>query len=894
MLQQSQLPASRDGGDGGPPAGWRVWCAAGLIVVVGAVVYANSFSGAFVLDDEWAIQRNRLLRPQTPLWELFKRTRPVLKLSLALNYRLDYASARSLKRSKPRPGEDVWGYHLVNVTVHILAALALFAVLRRTLFSDRLRERFGRAALPLALASALIWMVHPLQTNAVTYVIQRAEAMMGMFFLLTMYCAVRAFQARRGRWAWYAGATLACLLGAGCKEVMIVAPIVVVVYALIFAGRSPGQVLRRHVWFFVLLGVVAVLLAAHSLAVAGASKSAGWGNVPGVSWYGYAATQFGVILRYLRLSFWPTGLCLDYGWPMAKTFTQIVPPALVVVALLVATGVGLWRRPELGFLGVWFFLILAPTSSIMPIKDLIFEHRMYLSLAAVVVAVVCGVYRLGGLVGRRLGLPGRALAAAGALAAIAAVAGLGVLTVRRNAVFQAESSVWRDVIAKRPDNARAHSNLGKALFFEGKIGQAIPEYRRAIELDDKYADPWYNLGVSYSRLGNPQAAIDCYKRAIKLNPKFVPAYNNLGTVLAKLGKNAEAVRYYAKALKIEPRYAMAHSNMGVALAKLNRLDEAAKSFRKAVEAEPEYAEAYHHLGVVLGRLGKVDEAIEAYRKALRRDEGLLRAHFNLAGLLAARGKVSEALEHYQRVVELRPQYVPGRFKLAELLAAVGDVGEALRHYREVIRLKPNHVAARFQLGRLLAAVGDVQGALEQLSQVVRLDPKHARAYNELGKLLGRMGNLKGAAEYYTQAIAIDANFAEAHNNLGVVRAQQGRGRLAAAHYYTAMRLQPNNVVAMNNLARLRATHPNEQVRNAEEAIKLAQEACRLTGNKRPMFLATLAAAYAEAARFEEAIRTVRKAIELAGQAGRGRLVKQFQAELKLYQAKRPLRSRPVG
>ena len=153
-----------------------------------------------------------------------------------------------------------------------------------------------------------------------------------------------------------------------------------------------------------------------------------------------------------------------------------------------------------------------------------------------------------------------------------------------------------------------------------------------------------------------------------------------------------------------------------------------------------------------------------------------------------------------------------------------------------------------------------------------------------------MGNLKGAVEYYTQAIAIDGNFAEAYNNLGVALARQGRGKEALAYYYSALGLQPDNVVAMTNLARLRATHPDPKVRNADEAVKLAEKACRLTDDKRPLLLATLAAAYAEAARFEDAVRTVRKAIELARQQGREGLVRRLQAELKLYQAKRPLRS----
>jgi hypothetical protein len=296
--------------------------------VAGALVYLNSFHGVFLFDDERFILENDRVCQFWPPWEWFANPenleRPVITLTLAANYLAG--------------GRSAWGYHAFNLSVHLLAALALFGIARRTLVSERLRERFAGAATPLALCVALLWLVHPLQTQSVTYIWQRCESLMGLFFLLTLYCVIRGFgSARAGRW--HAAAVCCCVLGAGCKQVMVMAVPVVLLYDIVFLSGTVRAVLRR--WrLYAGLGMSWVLLAL----VTAFGTSVKTGLTICTPWE-YARSQPGVVLQYLRLALWPDTLCLDYWWPVARTVSEVLPGALVIGGLLAATAWALWRAP---------------------------------------------------------------------------------------------------------------------------------------------------------------------------------------------------------------------------------------------------------------------------------------------------------------------------------------------------------------------------------------------------------------------------------------------------------------------------------------------------------------------------------------------------------------------
>jgi tetratricopeptide (TPR) repeat protein len=579
---------------------WGTLIAGSILVLATLAVYYNSFSGPFIFDDELWITKNPTIRHLWPIWPVLSpppglifRGRPLLNLSLAINYALS--------------GTGVWSYHAMNLVIHLTAGLALFGIVRRTLLRPVMRERFPASA-GLAFAVAAIWMLHPLQTESVTYVVQRAESLMGMFYLLTLYCFIRSVEARsqetagkaRGQGSkselppnsafsfqpsawWMAASILACLCGMATKEVMVSAPLIVLLYDRTFVAGSFREAWRQR--WRIHLGLVATWLELGCLMAGIGGRGAGFGL--GITWWIYALTECPVVLHYLWLALWPHPLTLDYGGDVVRHVTEAAPYASILVVLVAGTAIALWRWPVWGFAGAWIFAILAATSSFVPVAfQPMAEHRMYLPLAAVVAVVVLGIYA--GL-GRR-----------SAAVYLALVIGLGLLTVWRNEDYRSALSIWSDTVAKRPGNPRGQYYLGMTLAGMGRLAEALGHFQEASRLKADYAE----------------------------------AYNNTGTCLILLNRPAEAVEQYHQALVYKPEYPEAQFNLGIALFDLGRFDEAAQRYQEAVRLQPNYEDARLNLAAVWERVGRVADAIGQYAEVLRINPGSTVAHENLARLQA--------------------------------------------------------------------------------------------------------------------------------------------------------------------------------------------------------------------------------------------------------------------
>lgn len=618
-----------------PPNGRRTnpskWSAV-LLVAVALAAYSNSFDGAFVFDDGVHIVDNERIGDLASLGDVLSGRRPVVDLSLAVNHALG--------------GLEVAGYHVVNLAIHMLATLTLWGVVRRTLASSRRGRRFESRASALAMVIALFWAVHPLQTQSVTYVIQRAECMMGLFYLLTHYCVVRGVAARSPR-RWYVAAVASCGMGMGCKAVMVTAPLMVLLFDWMFLAGSLRQALRDRRLLYV--GLAATWLVLWSCGVpqgvldpSRTLATVGFG-FQGITPLEYAVSQPAVIARYLMLALYPHPQCLDYVWPTAQSAAAIVPAMLLISVVALATVWALVRRSWLGFAGAWFLLVLAPTSSIVPIKDLMFEHRMYVSLAAVMVALVLGGYCVLTELSRRIVLPAP-LERALALGLVTVITGaLVCATYARNRVYHTVPSMWRNVIATRPGNARAYEQLGTALVAEGKIRDAVAHYESAVRIDPKFASARVNLANALSQTGRFAAAVDHYRVALELEPDHADAGMNLGFALDQSGRKDEAIEAYRAATRIDPQLAApevrarAHYNLGSALAGSGELDAALVEFSVALELNPRYERARFALGWIRGRQGHVDDAIRHYRAILEQNPDHQRARDAIRELQAKRG-----------------------------------------------------------------------------------------------------------------------------------------------------------------------------------------------------------------------------------------------------------------
>jgi protein O-mannosyl-transferase len=661
--------------------------AAIVILAAGMAAYANSFSGPFVFDGILCVAENPAMHKLWPPWApMIGTARPTADWSFAVNYALD--------------GTNAWGYHAVNLAIHLAAALALFAIVRRTLLSGRLATRFGPAAWGVALAVAVLWLVHPLQTQSVTYIYQRYESLMGLFILLTLYSFIRAQDASRPN-RWYAASAACCLLAVTTKEVAAVAPLLILWYDRALVASSWREIVRRRSAYYAGLAGAWVILAGLMLGQADKYAGAGILVVKNVTPLQYAVSQPGVIAHYLRLCFWPTGLCLDYGWPVAATAGAIVLPSLLIAVLSAIAVWAIFRWPEWSFLGAWFFLILAPTSSVFPIRDLAFEHRMYLPLAAVVAGMVIGGCVVGQmLVGwERMSRP--ALPVMGYSLLMLTGVALGMLTFQRNADYRSDLSIWEDTLAKAPDNERVHFNLGEILDRRGRINEAIAQYRRTLEIRPDNANAHTNLGIALANCGQADEAIAHFREVLKIMPDYAEVHCNLSISL--LGENQvdEAIVHLRRALDINPNLAAARNYLASALASTGQFDEAIVQWRKALEVNPGDAGARINLGIALANRGQTDEAIAHFREVLKIMPDYAEVHYNLSLSLLEKNQLDEAISHLRRALDINPYFAEAHNQLGSALARSGQFDAAVTHYQKALDINPNYAEARRNLADAL-------------------------------------------------------------------------------------------------------------------------------------------------------------------------------------------------
>jgi Flp pilus assembly protein TadD len=576
------------------------WLAPALIALAALTAYADSLTGSFVLDDRPSIAANPSIRhlwpPIVPLSPpagdgLTVEGRPVLNLSLALNYAFG--------------GLDPRGYHAVNLLVHLLAGLALFGLVRRTL--ERIGCLSGDSRL-VAFAAALLWTVHPLQTESVAYVVQRAESLMGLFYLLTLYGFVRyaGVGSPRPAWAWLAVAC--CYLGMATKEVMVSAPVMVVLYDRTFVSGSLREAWRRHGRVFSWMAGSWILLG--WLVWREGSRGGTSGFSVGVGPLDYWLSQIPAIARYLRLAAWPGPLVFDYGMSGIRGNSLVWPEAALIAALAVGSGWALLASAgsgvrALGFAGTWFFAILAPTSLVPGNRQTLAEHRMYLALAPIAVLAAAGLFRLAETVEGKTGASGRIRRLALALCLVLG-AGLGCLTARRNLDYRNDLALFSDTVAKVPDNPYAQDNLGMALMERGRTGAAASRFEEALRLkpDDAVAES--DLGNALLQLDQPEDAVGHLRAALRLVPDSADAHINLGAALMRLGLGSEAAAEFQAALRIRPDDAEAHNNLGGAWASSGRLADAITQFGEAIRLDPGYAAARENLKKAELQIQKID------------------------------------------------------------------------------------------------------------------------------------------------------------------------------------------------------------------------------------------------------------------------------------------------
>ena len=669
----------------------------GLIAAAGALTYGNSIAGPFIFDDLTAIRQNDTIRHLWPISRALSPPRetpvagrPIVNLSLAVNYAVG--------------GLDVTGYHVGNIALHVACALILFGLVRRTLLGPRLRDRFGSSADAVALVSALLWMVHPLQSEAVDYLTQRTESMMGLFWLLTLYCAMRSRGSAQAT-GWTVASVIACGLGMASKESMATVPLIVLLYDRVFEFDSLGQAIQARGRLYAALAVTWVELVAfmlgHPRSTVGASS--------GMDVWNYLLNQFVMVVQYLRLTLWPGALVLDYGLPRAVAARDVLPHMAVVGSLLLATAVALVRWSRIGFLCAAFFLTLAPTTSVVPIASEVgAERRMYLPLAALAVLVVLAGRSAWNRLAAPTGKPSRSIALLGATAVAAILAALATRTIYRNAEYKSPLALWRTAVERRP-NGRARAQLASELIAAGDHDEAMVQLREAV-LD--YPGARFALGTELFFEGKLDEALVQLRR-LTAEPQYgnvVPAEELIGRILVSQGKLPEAATQFQRVLGMSPSNAAMHGFLADVLFAQRRFEEAISHYQVLLASQPGITSALGNMGAALASVGRLDEAIAAFQRVASLDPQSVNAQRNLAQAYLQQGNAHQAEVHAREAVRLAPRDPGAHDVLAVALASQQELEGAIAEFRVTLELNPADAQARDGLAlalRLLSSRGSV-------------------------------------------------------------------------------------------------------------------------------------------------------------------------------------------
>ncbi|MHC4460106.1 MAG: DUF6056 family protein [Planctomycetota bacterium] len=732
--------------------------AAALLVLVslGFLIYSNTLKSPFILDDQPNIQDNHHVRlTELALKDIiaagFKSpnpNRPIANISFALNYYFHQ--------------DSLIGYHCTNIIIHILTGILLYFFVKNTLATPSLRSRYERYGW-VPVFAALLWLVHPLQTQSVTYIVQRMTSLVSMFYILSFLLYVKGRLTGREHkksWPWFAGCIIAGILALGCKETAATLPVFILLYECYFFQDLNIPRLKRYLPYVIGVFIIFGLLGLWFLGSSPLEKILSGYNHRDFTLTERLLTQPRAVIYYISLLAYPHPgrLNLDYDFAISHSF--IAPPTtlLCVGAVIGLIGLAFYvakRERLLSFCILWFFGNLAIESSVFAL-ELVFEHRLYLPSMLVCLAIVALAWRC---------IKQNWVRVVVLCVVIVLCCGW---TYERNSVWKDPLTFWKDCVSKSPEKPRPHTHLGNALREQGKDDEAVSHYRLALRFDSHYAEARTNLGNVLQSQGELDEAIRYHRQAIQDKPNYAVAHNNLGNALQEKGNLDEAISHYRQALRLKPGSAITHNNLAGALLKQNKLDEAIRHYRQAIQLNSQYASA----------------------------------HYNLGMALEAQHKFNDAMSHYRQALQLRPEYAPAHYSLGILLQSQRKLDEAIGHYRHVLRIDPNFAKAPYtcyNLGVALQSKGRPDEAINYYRQALRLKPGYAEAHNNLANALGAQGNLDEAIGHYQQALHFKPDYVNAHINLAIALTSKGRLDEAVKHYREVLRLEPDNEGARQGL-----------------------------------------------------------------------------------------------
>lgn len=696
----------------------------GLLVLLVFLAYLPSLRGTFLWDDNANVTDSLPLRSLDGLRRIWlepgatQQYYPVTYTTFWIDWHLF--------------GLNPFGYRVVNLLLHTLAALVMW----------RLLKALGT---PGSWLGAVLFALHPVCVESVAWITERKNTLSAVFFFGSLLAATRFWQSapcaassprqpapararemaqRRGPWKFYFVSLLLYAAALSSKTSTVGLPVVILML-LWWRRAKPGWRGVLLLCPFFALGLAMGLITMHvekSMVTAG-------------EYWSFPAVERCVIVGkdvwfYLGKLIWPHPLAFFYPrWstagPLPWEYLPLAGAALGIAFLWRKRDT--WGRPGLFVLG-YFVVMLFPVLGLLNVSffqfSFVADHLQYLACAAPLALAAAVIANGLDMTATEPPLLKQAVACA-------LIMGLSALTWCQSRTYRDPETLWRGTLANNPGSWTAHYNLGSTLAARGEYQGALHEYEAAAQMDPNPAYAHFSLGNFQTARGNLDDAVREYTEVLSLKPNFTKVHNNLGNVLFRKGESAKAEQEFRAALQIEPQNADAHYNLGNTLAAEGKIGDAIQQYHSALELDPEYAYAHFNLANVLTAGNDLKGAIEEYRRTLHIDPENSEAHYNLGNALSAEGLDSDAISEYTEALRVRPDYIEALYNRGNVQAKSGALDKAIEDYGAVLKIRPDFAQAHFNLGNFFAAKGLYSRAREEFNSVLRLKPDDPQAHQQL-------------------------------------------------------------------------------------------------------------------------------------------------------------------
>lgn len=704
--------------------------APGILTLMAILIYHPSLNYPFQFDDIANITKRFGIRFDDPLTRWWTSPRWLGDWLNAFNFQLGRF--------------DPFYYRLFNVFIHIFAGLILFYLIYNLCRLLTTKPFFYDNALFIAFVSSGLFLLHPTQTQTVSYVIQaRMEGLASLFVLATLLMYVKAIQANNIIFKTIFIALLFTfgLLSCGTKELVVVVPFLMLLIDWFFISQQQWALFKNHLWLYGLFTLFFVILILQHMgtsftidALLGKmSTHNNRGNIltpsafDEITAWTYLISEFKVIVHYLVIFLWPFNISVEYDWKIAPSFFsfEVIIPLAILVTLLVMVFRSVWYKKYVAFsFGMlWFLIAVAPRASIIPSPELVCDYKTYLASAGMMFLLSTIIVYLFTTIWAAI----RTIPAqfntyevkVGVLSILMLFIGLGAY--QRNKIWETCVVFWEDNIKKAPNKARSHNNLGVALSEAGRVDESIVAYQKAISLDANYADPLSNLAVAYSMKGEIDKAIEALKGAINICPNYPEAYNNLGTLLLQKKQYDDAERMLTIAIQLRPYYGKAFYNFARLYEEKGESAKAWDYLKKATEGDLDTPEAMFKLGQLGLKVQKYDEAIHAFEETIRRGAGQDQVWFNLANAHFLCKHLDKAQEIYAGLAQKNPNDVRYMYNLAETLYTKNEFANACEIFKRTTTFPQPVPQAFFRVAQCYEQMKKFKDAQQYLNGLLSLN-----------------------------------------------------------------------------------------------------------------------------------------------------------------------------